>query len=56
MSFVFFMTFRHKKAPSAAKNEGVVLVPCCTWKCVSTVISGDVDISEVPACHLLQQI
>ena len=29
---------------------------CCGWKCVSTAISGVVDISEVPACHLLQQM
>ena len=43
-------------SPSADKNTGVVLVPCCTWKCVPTAISGGVDISEVPGCHLLQQI
>ena len=43
-------------SPSADKNTGVVLVPCCTWKCVPTVISGGVDISKVPGCHLLQQI
>ena len=43
-------------SPSADKNTGIVLVPCCTWKCVPTVISGGVDISEVPECHLLQQM
>ena len=32
---------------------GVVLVPCHTWKCVPTTISGRVDISKVPRCHLL---
>ena len=40
-------------SPSAGKNTGIVLVPCCTWKCVPTAISGGVDISEVPGCHLL---
>ena len=38
---------------SAGKNTGIVLVPCCAWKCVPTAISGGVDISEVPGCHLL---
>ena len=42
--------------PSAGKNNGIVLVPCCTWKCVPTAISGGVDISEVPGCHLLRQM
>ena len=37
-------------SPSASKNTGIVLVP---WKCVPTAISGGVDISEVPGCHLL---
>ena len=36
--------------PSAGKNTGVVLVPCHAWECVPTVISGGVDISEVPGC------
>ena len=40
---------------SASKNNGIVLVPCRARKCVPTVISGGVDISEVPGCHLLQQ-
>ena len=43
-------------SPSAGKNTGVVLVPCHTWKCVPTAIFAGVDISEVPACHLLQQM
>ena len=40
-------------SPSAGKNTGIVLVLCCAWKCVPTAISGDMDISEVPGCHLL---
>ena len=28
-------------------------VPCRAWKCVPTAISGGVDISMVPGCHLL---
>ena len=43
-------------SPSAGKNTGIVLVPCRAWKCVPTAISGGVDISKVPACHLLQQM
>ena len=43
-------------APSAGKNTRIVLVPCCTWKCVLTAISGGVDISKGPGCHLLQQM
>ena len=42
--------------PSTGKNTGVVLVPCRTWKCVPTAISGGVGIPEVPGCHLLGQI
>ena len=41
---------------SAGKNTGIVLVPCCTEKCVPTAISGGVDISEVSGCHLLGQV
>ena len=26
------------------------------WKCIPTAISGGVDISEVPCCHLLWQM
>ena len=37
----------------AGKNTEIVLVPCPTWKCVSTTISSGIDISE---CHLLQQM
>ena len=43
-------------SPSAGKITRVVLVPCCTWKCVPTAISVGVDISEVPECHLLRQM
>ena len=43
-------------SPSAGKNTGVVLVPCRAWKCVPTAISGGVDISKVPGCHLLRQM
>ena len=39
----------------AGKNTEIVLVPCPTWKCVSTAISSGIDISEVLRCHLLQQ-
>ena len=41
-------------SPSAGKNTGIHLVPCCTWKCVPTAISNGVDVSEAPAypsCH-----
>ena len=41
---------------STHKNTGIVLVPCCTWKCVPTAIFGGVDISEVPGCHLFWQM
>ena len=42
---------------SAGNNIGVVLVPCSWWKCVpTTAVSGGVNISEVPGCHLLQQM
>ena len=44
-------------SPSVGENTGVVLVPCfCAWKCIPTAISSGVDISEVPGCHLLQQM
>ena len=43
-------------SPSAGKNTGIVLVPCHAWKCAPTAISVGVDISEVPGCHLLQQM
>ena len=38
---------------SAGKNSGVVLVPC---SCNATAIFSVVDISELPGCHLLQQM
>ena len=41
---------------SEGKNTGVVLVPCCAWKCAAKAISSGVDISEVPGSHLLQQM
>ena len=43
-------------SPSAGKNTEIVSVACRAWKCVPIAISGDVDISEVPGCHLLRQI
>ena len=43
-------------SPSAGKNTGVVLVPCsCMEVCPYSYFWG-VDISEVPGCHLLQQM
>ena len=39
-------------SPSAGRNTGIVLVPCCTWKCVPTEIYGGKNISEVSGCHL----
>ena len=43
-------------SPSAGKNTSVVLMLRRTWKCYPTAISTSVDISEVPGCHLLQQM
>ena len=43
-------------SPSAGKSTRVVLVPCRAWKCVLTAVSGDVDRSDVPGCHLLRQM
>ena len=42
--------------PSAGKNTGANLVPCCTWKCLPTAIPSGVDISEVTGCHLLRHM
>ena len=42
-------------SPPAGKNAGIVLVSCCTWKCIHGVSQG-VDISEVPECHLVRQM
>ena len=41
-------------SPSTGENTRIVLVPCRTWKTVPTAISGRVDTSEVPRCHLLR--
>ena len=40
-------------SPSAGKTTRIVEVPCSTWKCIPTALSGGVDISEVPGCDLL---
>ena len=37
---------------SAGITTGIVLVPCRARKCDPTAISGGVDVSEVPGCHL----
>ena len=41
-------------SPSAVRNPAVVLLPSRVWKCVSTVISGSVDIPEVPGYHSMK--
>ena len=43
-------------SPSAGKNTGVVLMPCCTWKCAPTAISSSVNIFEALGCHFLWQM
>ena len=45
-----------KAYSSSGKNPRVVLVPCRACKSIPTAIFGGVDISEVPGCHLLQQM
>ena len=40
------------KAPSECKNIRIVLVSCCTLKCVPTSISS-VEIPKALGCHLL---
>ena len=40
-------------SPSECKNTGVVLGPCCTWKCVSAAISDFVIIWGISSCYLL---
>ena len=40
-------------SPSAGKNTRIVLVSCRAWEGVPTTISGGVDISEIPGCHML---
>ena len=47
---------KQEASPSAGKNIKIILKPCQVRKCVPTAISGGVDISEVPECHLLQQM
>ena len=47
---------KQEVSPSAGKNAEIIWVPCHAWKCVLTAISGGVDISEIPRCHLLQQM
>ena len=45
-----------KASLSAGKITKVVLVPCHAWKCVPTAISGSMNVSEVPGCHLVRQM
>ena len=40
-------------SPSAGKNTRVNTVPCSCMEVRPYSISGGVDISEVPGCHLL---
>ena len=48
---------KQEASSSTSKNNRVVLVPCSRIeKCITTVISGGVDISEVPGCYFLQQM
>ena len=41
---------------SPGKNIGVVLAPCSRMEVRPYTISGGVDISVVPGCHLLPQM
>ena len=41
---------------SAGKNTRVALTPCPRMEYIPTAISCGVDFSEVPVCHLLQQM
>ena len=43
-------------SPSAGKNIKIVLVPCCSWKCVLATTSGGVNICKVLWHCLLQQM
>ena len=43
-------------SPSEGKNTVLVLVPCRSCKCVPTAMSGGVNISKVPGCHLFRQM
>ena len=47
-----FDSSHQKASPQASKNTSGVLVPCHTEGTVPIAISGGVDISEVPGCHL----
>ena len=40
----------------AGKSTGIVLMQCHALKCFPKAISGDVDVSGVPGCHLLWQM
>ena len=44
-------SYNQEASLSAGRNTRIVLVPSCSWKCVPTVVSGGVYISEVPGCH-----
>ena len=43
-------------SPSAGKNTRVNIVPCLCMEVRPYSISGGVNISEVPGCHLLWQM
>ena len=43
-------------SPAAHKKTRAVLVPCHTFKCVPTAVSGGVDIFDVPRCYLLREM
>ena len=40
-------------SPLTVKNNREVLVPCLSWKCVRTTISGVVDIPDVPGFSIV---
>ena len=46
------MEIATEASPSTGENTGIVLVPCRAGKSVPAAISGGVDISEFPGCHL----
>ena len=45
-----------ESSPAADKNTKIVLVPCLCMEVHPAAISGGVDISKVPGCHLIQQM
>ena len=45
-----FGSSNQEASPSVGKYTGVVLLPCCTWKCTPTAIFGGVDIPEISRC------